>query len=288
MKCKEVLSLLSSYIDGEVSREETCQIEEHLEDCKSCSSALAELRSTISVLSNIDEAQIPEEVAGQIKSVIREEEQNRAKKKSPATDSHGIFSRKVATSLVVLSGLMALAIVILILLRIFWPLQTTVNFTPKSLETQTSQDKMQDGAQEESEATSELQKAGIDQVRVIQTSTNYDQKGLSELLASYEGQKEKETSEAEEFSVDTRDGDIANMLRQAQELKLDASHLAQCFDVLIARDDAMVPIYGELSYFEGREVWIIIVKDFSADSGRFSFRAYALSTPVCEILYETD
>ncbi len=95
-------------------------------------------------------------------------------------------------------------------------------------------------------------------------------------------------AKTEAFSVEGRDALISNMLTEAEGLKEDVNHLDQCFAVLVSQNENILPVYAEKTKFEGKDVWIIIVNDFSPDGKNPKMKAYVLTTPVCEIILKVD
>ena len=293
MKCKEIRSLLSAYLDDELGLDEKQAIKSHLEECKDCSELLLELKETKSLLGQITEEPVPQEVAEKVTAGIREAE--RAKRTAPSNDIKQPFlSRKALNYIIALASVLAVLIVVLIPLRGLFlvPMEPSMKLAPAppSKEGESSQE--QKGAAPEAEER-ETQDAALPHAksptegRVQVSDTNYDKQKVNELLDSYE-LIEKGTTETETFSVEKRDEVISSMLTEAKTLNLDANHLDQCFGVLVSQNENILPVYAEKTRFEGNDVWIIIVNEFSPDTKSREMKAYVLGTPVCEIILEVD
>ena len=52
-------NLLSAYIDGEVTESEAARVEEHLSGCEECRPELDSLRSTVGLLRQLPELELP-------------------------------------------------------------------------------------------------------------------------------------------------------------------------------------------------------------------------------------
>ena len=294
MKCKEIKSLLSAYLDDEVSRDEKQAIKLHLEECKDCSELLLQLKETKSLLSEIAEEPIPREVAEKVKAGIREAE--RAKKTEPSKDiQESFWSRKALGYIFAFAGVLVVLIVVLIPLRgaLFFSTEPAVKLAPTSPPRESKSLESQKGAApqaEKREAEGQVAPHADSLVAgggVQVSDTNYDKRKVNELLDSYE-RTEEQTAKTDTFSADRRDVMISSMLTEAQGLKLDAHHLDQCFGVLVSHNESILPVYAEKTRFEGKDVWIVIVNEFSSDPKSPEMRAYVLTTPVCEIILEVD
>ncbi len=60
MECKRVTELLSEYIDGRLSVEDSAAIAAHLEGCAACRRAEAELRRTVALVCGLETKAAPE------------------------------------------------------------------------------------------------------------------------------------------------------------------------------------------------------------------------------------
>jgi len=67
LRCIDVVTVLSAYLDGELSREQGARIDDHLAGCQGCRNALAQLRTVIRLTGRLT----PEDVAS-IDPLIRD------------------------------------------------------------------------------------------------------------------------------------------------------------------------------------------------------------------------
>ncbi len=289
MKCREALSLLSSYIDDEVSSKEKKRIEAHLGECEECSKTLYELRKTVGLVKEIKEVPMPPELAERIKSDLRKEEKAKRPKEIPEKSREGIFPKRALRYVLVFSGVLAVIIAIVIPLRAFWPLQTETRIAPKSEDSLSAPGRTPE--KEQKSKTAGREDESFDSLpagqKVKETSVNYSKEGVKKLVRFYE-EREKEKDSLEVFSSKARDETIASMLNEASELMPDVSHFAQCFEILVSHNGNILPVYAEKTYFQDNEAWIIITKEFSPHEKGFTMRAYVFGTPECKIVYSTD
>ncbi len=294
MKCKEIESQLSAYLDDEVGGSEKQAIKSHLEECKDCSELVRELEETKRLLVEFAEEPVPQEVVEKVKAGIREAE--RAKRAAPSKDiKESFLSRKALGYIIALASVLAVVIVVLIPLRGFFsvPMEPTMKLAPVSPSKEGESSQEQKGAAPQAEerqmgrAAAPEADSMVAEDMVRASDTNYDKGKVNELLDSYED-KEKQKTEAEVFSVEQRDEKISSMLAIAKALELDANHLEQCFEVLKSQNENILPIYAEKTKFETRDAWIIVLKDFSSATKGSQMKAYVLTTPACEIVLEVD
>ena len=72
MQCKELLSTLNDYLDGE-TREALCQaIREHLAHCDACRIVVDDLRKTITLYRAGNESPLPAGLHDRLYSIMRE------------------------------------------------------------------------------------------------------------------------------------------------------------------------------------------------------------------------
>jgi anti-sigma factor RsiW len=61
MTCKELVELVTSYLDGELRRRERRRFEAHLAVCDGCTRYVAQMRDTIRATGGLSEEQVTEE-----------------------------------------------------------------------------------------------------------------------------------------------------------------------------------------------------------------------------------
>ncbi len=290
MKCKQILPLLSSYIDGEVNTEDKEEIETHLKGCAMCSKTMAQLRETVDSLKYMHEVSMPSELEERIKAGLRAEEQ--AKEAASSTDrgKQPALLGNALRYLLVFSGVLAAIIAVIIPLRAFWFVQDSSKTTPKTVESLGVQEE-KELSRESNKATGKVEpEASFDSApvggRVRTSSVNYNNEGIDRVRDFFEEQEGGADSEI--FSADIRDETIAGMLEEAEQLQLEANQLEECFEIVLAQNKTVIPAQTEKAIFEDREVWVIVLKQFSPHRDGFEIEAHAVETGTYKILYSTD
>jgi anti-sigma factor RsiW len=59
MTCRQVVQLLTEYLDGALSTADRARVEEHLAGCDACTAFLAQLRTTQRVVAELASVEIP-------------------------------------------------------------------------------------------------------------------------------------------------------------------------------------------------------------------------------------
>jgi anti-sigma factor RsiW len=59
LTCKEVVELVTDYVEGTLPREERRRFEQHLSACPHCDTYLAQMRATIAAVGKLSEDDIP-------------------------------------------------------------------------------------------------------------------------------------------------------------------------------------------------------------------------------------
>jgi anti-sigma factor RsiW len=62
VKCREVVSLVTEYLEGSLPPDQRRQFEEHLRGCKNCTEYLAEMRTTLRLMGRLEPDRLPEHV----------------------------------------------------------------------------------------------------------------------------------------------------------------------------------------------------------------------------------
>jgi len=76
--CKELLEVLSDFVDGELEESLCADIEEHLEGCEPCRVVVDTTKKTITLFKENLPYEIPLEVQDRLQRVLRERWKNRA------------------------------------------------------------------------------------------------------------------------------------------------------------------------------------------------------------------
>ena len=71
LTCRELVELITDYLEGALSAPAQAALEEHLASCDGCSTYLEQMRTTIRLTGMLTEAQIPEEGKQELLSVFR-------------------------------------------------------------------------------------------------------------------------------------------------------------------------------------------------------------------------
>jgi anti-sigma factor RsiW len=71
MTCREVVELMTDYLEGALSVADNARFEEHIAGCDGCTAYLAELRTTRKVLGKLAEEPIPEGVEAELMKAFR-------------------------------------------------------------------------------------------------------------------------------------------------------------------------------------------------------------------------
>jgi anti-sigma factor RsiW len=60
LTCREVIELLSDYVEGSLSTDDQRRVDEHLALCDGCATYLEQIRETIRLSGMVSEEQVPE------------------------------------------------------------------------------------------------------------------------------------------------------------------------------------------------------------------------------------
>jgi len=77
MKCAVVNGLLSSYLDGEVTRSQLARVDEHLQCCADCAARYASVRQTQALVGSLGRKPAPPELALRLRVTVSQEIANR-------------------------------------------------------------------------------------------------------------------------------------------------------------------------------------------------------------------
>jgi anti-sigma factor RsiW len=72
MSCREVVELLSDYIEEALPGATRARVDAHLETCPDCTAYLAQLRTTIGVLGRLREDDVPQPVLDDLVQAFRD------------------------------------------------------------------------------------------------------------------------------------------------------------------------------------------------------------------------
>lgn len=71
MKCKEILDILSDYVDGELADEQCHRIQEHLKGCPGCLEFVETFRRSLEIAHDLDEKHPSEDVCLSVLQAFR-------------------------------------------------------------------------------------------------------------------------------------------------------------------------------------------------------------------------
>lgn len=70
--CREVVELITAYLEGDLVTDERRRVEEHLAGCQGCTNYLEQMRATIRLTGMLTEEQIPEEQKAKLLAAFRD------------------------------------------------------------------------------------------------------------------------------------------------------------------------------------------------------------------------
>ena len=73
MKCSVAKGLMSSYVDGEVTRSQLARVDEHLQSCVECSAEYASVRRTQTLVASLGRKAAPPELALRLRVALSQE-----------------------------------------------------------------------------------------------------------------------------------------------------------------------------------------------------------------------
>lgn len=71
LSCQELIELVTDYIEGALSPEESARFERHVNSCSDCSAYLAQMRRTIEIVGMLEESDIPADARAQLLRIFR-------------------------------------------------------------------------------------------------------------------------------------------------------------------------------------------------------------------------
>lgn len=72
MKCREVVELMTDYLEGVLPSHDRERFEQHIAGCDGCRAYLAQLRATLLAMRRFEEAPIPERVQEELVQAFRD------------------------------------------------------------------------------------------------------------------------------------------------------------------------------------------------------------------------
>jgi anti-sigma factor RsiW len=72
MKCREMVELMTDYLEGALSPNDRRRFDDHIAGCDGCRAYLAQMRRTVRVLGRLTEDAIPEHVQRELLATFRD------------------------------------------------------------------------------------------------------------------------------------------------------------------------------------------------------------------------
>jgi anti-sigma factor RsiW len=72
LACREVVEIITSYLEGRLSPEDTFRFERHISRCPNCSVYLSQMRATIEAAGKIDEGDLSAERKEELLGLFRD------------------------------------------------------------------------------------------------------------------------------------------------------------------------------------------------------------------------
>ena len=72
MKCREVVELMTDYLEGALSREDRARFEDHIAGCDGCRAYLEQLRETRRVAGRLATEPVPESLKAELLDAFRD------------------------------------------------------------------------------------------------------------------------------------------------------------------------------------------------------------------------
>lgn len=72
VQCREVVDVLSDYLEGALPAEQRVILEQHLLGCEGCTNYVAQMRTSIALTGRLQEADVPDQVMDQVLWMFRE------------------------------------------------------------------------------------------------------------------------------------------------------------------------------------------------------------------------
>ena len=72
LSCRELIELVTDYLDGALSLENRLRFEAHIENCKGCTSYLEQVRQTIVLTGKLREEDVPLEAFSELLRAFRD------------------------------------------------------------------------------------------------------------------------------------------------------------------------------------------------------------------------
>ncbi len=72
MACRELVEVITEYLEGGLSAEDRARFEEHLRNCPPCTEYVAQFRATIELAGRIEAEDLPEDARASLVAAFRD------------------------------------------------------------------------------------------------------------------------------------------------------------------------------------------------------------------------
>jgi anti-sigma factor RsiW len=72
LTCKELVEIVTDYLEGALTPEDRARFEAHLAACQGCTAHFAQMRQTIALVGHLSEENIPEESKAELLELFRD------------------------------------------------------------------------------------------------------------------------------------------------------------------------------------------------------------------------
>lgn len=72
LTCKEMVELVTDYLEGKLSAEQRFRFEKHLAACHGCTNYVEQMRKTIQITGQLSEADVSPETARELLAIFRD------------------------------------------------------------------------------------------------------------------------------------------------------------------------------------------------------------------------
>lgn len=72
MTCREVVELMTDYLEGALSTRDRSRFEDHLAGCNGCKAYLAEMRTTLRILGTLPDEPVSEPLKAELMKAFRD------------------------------------------------------------------------------------------------------------------------------------------------------------------------------------------------------------------------
>ena len=72
MNCRQIVELMTDYLEGALSEDDRRQFEAHMSDCHGCTEYLEQLRTTTRLTARVADQPVPSEVEAELLKAFRD------------------------------------------------------------------------------------------------------------------------------------------------------------------------------------------------------------------------